>query len=195
MAISETDIANMAVMSLGIETPISNILTDDSNEARYCRRFYAPSRDAMLRSHPWNCAIHRKTITPLVATPDSDWDYQYQLPANPHCLRVLQVGEKEDQPIEWVVEERRLLCNEGTSVKLVYIKRITDTNEFDPLLIEAIALKMAIKICMPLVKDQAIKDSLVKELEIITLPLARSIDAQEGSTQSLDVETWDESRY
>lgn len=194
MASSETDIANMALMSLGIKKPIDNLLTDESNEARYCKRFYAPSRDAMLRSHPWNCAIHRKTITPLAATPDSDWDYQYQLPANPHCLRVLQVGEAVDQPIEWVVEERKLLCNEST-IKLVYIKRITDTNEFDPLLVEAISLKMAIKMSMPLAGKSDIKDSLIKELELITLPLARTIDGQEGSTESLIIETWERSRY
>ena len=195
MSISETGIANLAVMSLGIQTPITNLATDDSNEARYCRRFYAPMKDAVLRSHPWNCAIHRTTLTPLSVTPDSDWDNQYQLPANPHCLRVLQVGEIEDQPVEWVVEGRRLLCNEGTSVEIKYIKRITDTNEFDALLVDAIALKMAIKICMPLVKSQKIKDSLIKELEMVVLPEARTIDGQEGSTQQYIVDDWERSRY
>ncbi len=195
MSRSETDIANLAIMSLGIKEPITNIVTDDSNEARYCRRFYAPMRDAVLRSHPWNCAIHRTTLTALSATPDSDWDYQFQLPANPHCLRVLRVGEILDQPIEWVVEGRRLLCNEGTSIKLVFIKRITDTNEFDALLVDAIALKMAIKICMPLAKDQKIKDSLIKELEMVSLPEARTIDGQEGSTQQYVVDDWERSRY
>lgn len=195
MSLSDTDIANMAVMSLGIEKPITNLATDDSNEARYCRRFYAPMRDAVLRSHPWNCAIHRRTLTSLSATPDGDWDYQFQLPASPHCLRVLQVGEVEDQPVEWVVEGRRLLTNEGTSIKLKYIKRITDTNEFDSLLVDAIALKIGIKICMPLVKDQKIKDSLIKELELVALPEARTIDAQEGSGQQYVVDDWERSRY
>ena len=195
MSTSDTDIANMAVMSLGIEKPITNLATDDTNEARYCRRFYASSVDSVLRSHPWNCAIHRRTLTPLSDTPDGDWDYQYQLPANPWCLRVLQVGEIEDQPIEWVVEGRNLLCNEGTSIKLKYIKRITDTNEFDALLVQAIALKMAIKMCMPLVKDQKIKDSLIKELELVVMPEARSTDAQEGSTQQYIVDDWGRSRY
>lgn len=195
MSTSDTDIANAAVMSLGIEKPITNLATDDSNEARYCRRFYAPMRDAVLRSHPWNCAINRRTLTPLADTPDGDWDFQYQLPANPWCLRVLQVNEIIEQPIEWVVEGRKLLCNEGTSIKLKYIKRITDTNEFDSLLVDAIALKIAIKICMPLVKDQKIKDSLIKELEMVVLPEARTIDGQEGSTQQYVVDDWERSRY
>lgn len=194
MAISETDIANMAVMSIGIEKPIDNLQTDDSNEARYCRRFYPSTRDAMLRSHPWNCAIHRKAITPLASTPISDWDYQYQLPSNPYCLRVLQVGEMGDD-IDWVVEGRRLLTNEGTSIKLKYIKRITDTNEFDPLLVDAISIKLAIKIVMPLTSSQSMKDSLIKELELLSLPEARTIDGQEGSTETLEVDRWLDARY
>jgi len=194
MAISETDIANLAVMSLGIKTPIDNIDTEDSNEARYCRRFYAPARDAILRSHPWNCAIYRKTITALADAPDSDYDYQFQLPINPYCLRILQVGEAADQPIEWRVEGRRLLTNDS-SAKLVYIKRITDTNEFDPLLVDALALKLAIKIAMPLTSNKEIKADLIKELEGLSLPEARTIDGQESSGQSVIVETWMESRY
>lgn len=194
MAISEVDIANMALLKVGAKPKI-NHLTDDSDNARLCNQFYAPVRDAVLRGHPWNCAIHRKTITSLVDTPDSDWDYQFQLPANPHCLRVLQVGELKDQPVEWVVEGRRLLTNEGTSIKLKYIKRITDTNEFDPLLVDAIALSLAIKIAMPVSNDPKMVDSLIKELELITLPLARTMDGQEGSTEQLDVSTWEQSRY
>lgn len=193
MPISETDICNLALFAIGAKPKIDRI-GEDSDNARFCNQFFWPVVDAMLRSHIWNCAIHRKTITPLVATPDSDWNYQYQLPSNPHCLRVLQVGELAEQPVEWVVEERRLLCNKST-VKLKYIKRITDTNEFDPLLVDAVATKLAIKLAMPISQSPKLVDSLIKELELITLPLARTVDGQEGSTQSLIVETWESSRY
>lgn len=190
---NEVDISNLALMNLGIDTPITS-LSDDSNNARYCNRFYAPMRDAILRSHPWNCAIHRTSITPLSATPDSDFDYQYQLPSNPYCLRVLQVGTSEDQPIVWRVEGRRLLCDES-STPIVYIKRITDTNEFDSLLVDAISIKMAIRMAMPLSKSPAIKDALIKELELIVLPEARTIDGQESSMQQFITETWERARY
>lgn len=193
MAISDVDICNLALMNLGIEMPIQS-LTDDSNNARYCNRFYAPMRDAVLRSHPWNCAVHRRIITAESDTPDSDWNYQFLLPVNPYCLRVLQVGAAEDQPVEWRVEGRRLLTFES-SMPIVYIKRITDTNEFDPLLVDAISIKLAIRMAMPLTKDQAVKDSLIKELELVVLPLARTIDAQETSTQGFIVDDWMKDRY
>lgn len=194
MAISETEIANLALLKVGAKPPLTNLYTDTSDNAILCRQFFGPVRDAVLRSHPWNCAIHRKNITPLADAPVCDWDYQYQLPANPWCLRVLQVGTKENQPIAWTVEGRRLLCNESTT-PLVYIKRITDTNEFDPLLIDAFTLKLAIKLAMPITQSARVVEGLIKELEEISLPEARSIDGQESSVQQMEVDTWIGARY
>jgi len=194
MAISETDIANMALMKVGAKPKIDS-LVEDSDNARLCNTFYRPMRDAVLRAHPWNCAEHRKIITQLSEAPAFGYDYQYQLPANPYCLRVLQVGEDDEQPTVWKVEGRRLLTDEGTSIKLKYIKRITDTNEFDPLLVDAISIKLASKLAMPLGNSQGLVDALVKELELITLPEARTIDGQESSGDELEVDTWMGSRY
>lgn len=193
MPASKTDICNMAIMKTGSKVTI-HIIGEDSDNARLCRTFYDPVLDAVLRSHPWNCAIERKTITPLVAAPDSDYDYQYQLPANPWCLRMLQVGTKKNQPIEWRVEGRRLLTNES-STPIVYIKRITDTNEFDPLLVDAFTLKLALKLAMPLTASPQIQKGLIDELEAISLPEARSIDGQESSVQQIETSTWIDSRY
>lgn len=193
MSVSEVDICNMSLLKVGAKPKIES-LVEDSDNARLCNQFYAPIRDATLRSHPWNCAIHRRTLTSDVATPDSDWDYQFTLPANPYCLRMLQVGTSEDQPIEWRVEGRKLMCNES-STPIVYIKRITDTNEFDPLLVDAISVALAIKFAMPITGSQSLVDSLVKELELIVLPLARTIDGQESSGDAFITETWLGSRY
>ena len=190
---SEIDIANMALLKVGAKPKIF-AFTDDSDNARHCSQFYGPVRDAVLRGHPWNCAIHRKTMTPLADAPDSDWDYQYQLPVNPYCLRVLQAGLAKDQPIEWRVEGRRLMCNES-SLPIVYIKRITDTSGFEPLLVDAITVSLAIKLALPLSGNPQLVDALVKELELIILPLARSIDGQESSTQTFITESWLGSRY
>lgn len=194
MPIDETQICNMAILKTGSKVLISSLATDPSDNAILCRQFYGSVLDAVLRSHPWNCAIHRKTITPIAETPDSDWDYQYQLPANPWCLRVLQVGAAENQPIEWRVEGRRLLTNEA-SPPIVYVKRITDTNEFDSLLVDAFTLKLALKLAMPLAANAKILKGLVDELETISLPEARSVDGQESSVRQIQTDTWIESRF
>ena len=193
MPISETEICNQAIMKVGAK-PLIALRTEDSENARVCNTFFDSVRDAVLRSHPWNCAIHRKTITALSATPDSDWDHQYQLPTNPWCLRILQVGTIEDQPTRWNVEGRRLLTNEN-SPSIVYVKRITDTNEFDALLIDAFVLKLALKIAMPLTSNQKIVDGLIDEIEQVSLPEARSIDGQEQSVQRIQSTGWTDARF
>ena len=193
MSLSETQICNMGILKTGSKVTIS-ALTEDSDNARLCNTFWGPVRDAVLRSHPWNCAIHRTTVTAMSEDPDSDWDYQYQLPVNPYCLRILQVGLREYQPVKWTIEGRRLLTDES-SPPIVYIKRITDTNEFDSLLVDALTLKLAIKLCMPLTANGKMLEGLIKELETISLPEARSIDGQEQSIQEIETTTWERSRY
>lgn len=193
MAISDVDICNLALLKVGAKSKIDSLI-EDSENARHCNQFYAPVRDAVLRGHPWNCAEHRRIITSLADAPVFGYDHQFQLPANPYCLRVLQVGEDKDQPTKWKVAGRRLLYNESTA-KLKYTKRITNTNDFDPLLVDAIVLSLAIKLAMPLAQSQSLVDSLVKELELISLPLARSIDAQEAGAEEFAAETWLDSRH
>lgn len=193
MAITEVDICNQALGKVGAKPPITS-LKEDSENARLCNTFYASVRDAVLRSHPWNCAIKRTTITKLSEAPDFDYDNQFQLPTNPWCLRILQVGTFDNQPIKWRVEGRRLLTNES-STPIVYIKRITDTNEFDALLVDVLVLKLAIKLSMPLTSDPRIQKGLIDELEGISLPEARSIDGQESSIRGFETDTLIQSRF
>lgn len=190
---SEVDICNMAFLGVGAKPKIAS-LVEDSDNARLANQFLWPVVDAVLRGHIWNCAIHRKTITPLADAPDFDYDYQYQMPTNPYCLRVLQIGELNDQPTRWRPEGRRILTDES-SAPIVYIKRITDTNEFDPLLVDAISIRLQIKFAPSIMDSRKAVADLILEYENITLPLARTIDAQESSIQTLEVEDWLLSRY
>jgi len=49
---TEVSICSNALRRLG-DDPIT-ALTDDTERARLCNAFYVPSRDLVLRSHPWN---------------------------------------------------------------------------------------------------------------------------------------------
>lgn len=193
---SETDICNMALLGVGAKPKISSLI-EDSDNARLCRQFYQPVVDTVLRSHLWNCATFYpdSSLTPLSATPDTpDWDYQYNLPSNPWCLRLLQVGADTDQPTKWKVVGRTFLYNTDTA-KVVYIKRITDPNEFDPLLVDAIVNRLQIKFAMPLTNKRDIVSALIEEYEVITAPIARTIDAQESNHQEFITEDWQVARW
>ncbi len=191
---SETDICNMALLGVGAEPKI-HVISEDSDNGRLCNQFYGPVRDAVLRSHIWNCAIERpsSSLTSLATGPDTDYAYYFQLPVNPYCLRLLQVGKKDDQPTDWKVEGRKFLYNDS-SAKVVYIKRITDTNEFDPLLVDAIVNRLQIKFAMPLTNKRSLVKDLIEEYELITAPIARTIDAQEDAHREFVTEDWVQAR-
>ena len=50
---SVVDICNGALNQLGATTILS--LTEDSKNARLCNARFSEVRDAVFRSHPWNC--------------------------------------------------------------------------------------------------------------------------------------------
>ena len=73
---SVVEICNRALDKLG-EAPIVS-LADDIKASRACARTYAPVRDAVLRDHPWNCAIHRTVLAAEAEAPA--WGYQRRFP-------------------------------------------------------------------------------------------------------------------
>ena len=86
---TEVSICSNALRRLG-DDPITS-LTDDTERARLCNAFYVPARDLVLRSHPWNFAVTRATLAQLSDTPAYEYSYQYALPNDPYCLRVLSM--------------------------------------------------------------------------------------------------------
>ena len=179
MAASSTDICNLALGHLG-EAPIVN-LGDDDVAARACSLHYADTLDEILRSHRWNFAIKRDTLSSLTPAPAFGWTYRYQLPEE--CLRVVEFNGSDAG--DWlsstyVIEGRELLTN-ASSAQVIYVQRITDVSLFDPLFVKALAVKLAI------VLSESMRGSTGKTTELLELyqslvaPLARRIDANEGN--------------
>ena len=174
----ETSIANLALAHLGQNQIMS--LTDDSATARFCAIYYPQSRDEVLASHPWTFALKRANLSRLSTSPVSQWDYQFQLPAD--CIRVMQMNgfgwwQAEGQ---WVVEGRVILTDDQTA-SIKYIYRITDAAQFTPLFVEAVSVKLASRLAVPLAGDKSMMQSLLSEYERITGPKARRTDAFEGN--------------
>ena len=95
----------------------------------------------MFREHVWNSLIRRAELSQETTKPPFGYDFQYQLPTDPFCLRVLEFSNGNlsypqdnmmthtGDPV-FVIEGRKLLTNEDTA-KIKYISRITDPNEYD----------------------------------------------------------------
>lgn len=83
-------ICNQAIAKIRAKAIAS--YTEDSLEARECRRFYPEVVAAMLEGpEDWSFAIQRATLAQLATNDrDGEWTYAYQVPSNmAHAIRVL----------------------------------------------------------------------------------------------------------
>ena len=146
---SKVEICNSALNMLGANNIID--ITEDSKNARLLNQRYAPIRDAVFRLHAWNCLIKRVELAQDSDTPTHEFEKQYTLPSD--CLRVLKIGGHHDGSSsdlddgqQFKIEGRKLLTDEST-VYLIYIAKITDVNQYDTLLQETIAARLASELC------------------------------------------------
>lgn len=173
-----TTIANLALARLG-NTTISDI-TEDSETARACQVLYNQTRRELLRSHRWNFAQKRAALSELADEPAFGWEHQFGIPSD--CLRILEVGESEhgDNLSERFVVEGNAILTDQDSVNLVYVYDCENPELFDPLFVEALSLRMAVKLCNSLQGTSGNADRLNAEYDQRIAPLARRIDANEG---------------
>ena len=170
---SAVDIANSALNNIGAST--INSLTEDSVAARIVNQRYVFVRDAVFRSHPWNCLVRRASLAQNSTAPTWGYTYAYNLPTDPYCLRVLRL-EKLD--LDYKVEGRTIVSDEQT-MKIKFIARVTDPNEYDTLLVDSIAARLAADICYGITNSNALVANMVALYES-KLKEARFVDATEG---------------
>jgi len=181
---SVVDICNEAMDLLGAATITS--LTENSKEARLCNRRFDTVRDAVLRAHNWNIAITRKQLAKDSDAPAFGFTNQFTLPTDPYCLRVISLHtanvDNEIAPYDtqsmFKIEGRKVLTDEGTC-RIVYIGRITDTEQYDSLLSSTIASKLAAETAYAVTGSTSVSQQ-INVLYQQRLGEARSMDAIEG---------------
>lgn len=189
---SKVSIINQALIELGDDTILS--LDDDSARALIAREVYDDCVDEVLTVYPWNFAIERQSLGRLDETPEYGYDYTFQLPTNPYCLRVLEIedensyGNNEWVSADYKIEGRKLLYNEET-VKIKYIKRVEDTTEFSPLFKSALKYYIAYKLAFYITTSNKIREDMYR-LYTMTIREAKNKDAKEGTPNQRKVSTW-----
>jgi hypothetical protein len=189
---SVVDICNSALNLLGAST--ISALTDDSKNARLCNQRYEPVRNRIFRSHAWNCLTKRVQLAQDSTAPVVEYSYAYTLPSD--CLRVLKIhtGATDSiaSDIEYQVEGRKIKTNEGT-VYLVYIALVSDPNEFDVYLQEALAAGLAADIAYAVTNNATLAKNY-QEVADERLREARFIDATENSLGTIESNEFTDAR-
>ena len=179
---SKVDIANEALLMLGANSITS--FTDNDSNAVLVNRFFDGERDAVLRSHRWNCAIATANLASLATAPIIDWAFKFTLPTDPYCLRVLDVRTVSgDIKLDHAIQGRELLTEEST-VDITYIQRLEDATLFDALLHQAIVFRIAWKLAYPITRSHTVMSQMGAMFESIVRE-ARTIDSQEGTPETI----------
>ena len=175
---SVVGICNGALNQLGATTILS--LTEDSKNARLCNSRYTQVRDALFSTHPWNCLQKRIELALDASAPTWGFKYSYTLPAD--CLRLLRIL---DYDTNYKVEGRKVLSNSET-MKILYVSRVTDPNEYDELLRETISASLGADIAFGVTSNNQTAKNMY-ELFKDKLRDARFVDSTEGQNVEQDL--------
>ena len=199
---SNISIVNGALTHLGA----TNITTldGDTKTGRTMNGIFEKVRDDVFRAHPWNCLIQRGDLAQETATPEFGYNFQYALPADPYCLRVLEFSNGTltypyDNMVAnsggpaFVIEGRKLLTDETTS-KIKYIARITDPNIYDANLISTLSARLAQDACYAITGSTSLIQVMAAMYQN-RLKEARFIDATEGASQRIEASNFIEARF
>jgi len=186
MATSVIEICNNALLDLGEDVIMS--LGDNSKAAGLCNHRWSGVRDAVLRSHPWNCAMAQAELAAGTVAPLWRWEYKYNLPVD--FLRIIQVvGADGEEVCDWEIQSNIILCDEEAPLFISYVRCEVDPKKYDSLLAETLSARMAATLAYPLSGSTSLAQSYWKVYQD-KLREARGVDAREGVPESVTPKNW-----
>lgn len=177
----DVGICNLAMQRLGARAITA--LDQDIVEARECNRVFEHARDSELRDHPWSFARVRVELAALSTDPIFGYAKQYQLPAD--YLRMLT----ETDQLDWQIEGRSILTDDGSPIQLVYLKRVTDPNEFDALYTDLLVSRIAMDTAEKITQSNS-KIQIAAERYTDVKKIAKKVNAFERPSQQPPTDPW-----
>jgi hypothetical protein len=164
-------ICNLALMMVGI--PAITSFDDSNNNARLCKEFFPVLRDRVLRDHTWSFAVASCDLQQLdERCIDRDFQFVCALPGD--AIRVINLDD--DSPYRRI--GNRILVRK-LPARVMYIKRVEDSNLFDETFVEALQYLIAAEIGMANTRDAQLINLFTQKYQL-ALATARSIDSQEN---------------
>ena len=116
MARSEVSICNAALGHLGNHSDIQS-LDEASAEAKKCKKYYADTRDEVLRAHHWGFATSFVTLATHSDTAPAVWTYVYAYPNN--CMKARYIVDTASRNANRPIAFQKALAADGTT-QLIY---------------------------------------------------------------------------
>jgi hypothetical protein len=184
---SETAIANLALTRLGASR-ITNIDTEQSENAAKMRAVFDFLRDEVLRSHPWSFATQRVNFNQTTNTPLYGFASEYQIPGD--VLRVLppSTGGGGSRQCEYKIEGDKILTDDST-FQARCILRIEDTTQWDSVFVDAFATRLQAELAYAIVNNRALAGDLFN-LYLAKIRSAKAYNAMEDTPDPLTADLW-----
>lgn len=195
---SEVDICNMALTHLK-QKHIVQIDPPSTQPEEHCALWYHQTRQARLRSHPWNFALKRVQLLPSATEPLFGFTHQYLFPTD----WIRYVGRYDSggfrvNPDDYDIEGRYILLNgeDNASINVRYVSDFQQVSKMDALFKHLFALDLAlvlaplfssgenrVKVIMEMIKDAEAKATAIDGQERPPRRVQRSkfIEARRGS--------------
>lgn len=178
------EICNLGLIQTGNET--INDLTDNEVRAEVCNLAFDPTLREVLSLHPWNAAITRQALALTSTTPAFGYDYAYQLPTDPECLRALWINQSSTRPRGDVyVVERDLVLTDAEEANLIYIGMVDDVTTLPDYLAQLVGFTLAARIAPKLPGGRGVVQMAMAAASK-ALIAAKNLNAREGHFQVLD---------
>lgn len=187
MAISKTELINKALTLVGAN-PIVNI-TDDTNNARIVSRVYEISLRSILSECKWNFVTKRALLSEVTAT--LDWyytqdgeQYIYARPAD-----VIRIFGTNDDKACWR-EEGDYIISDTHGLGVIYTYYLDNPDKYPSSFIEAFIDKLCSDIAFMILNSKETATQYLQKYEQMSLPKARSENAQIGKQQYILDDAW-----
>lgn len=146
---SKTEICNLAISHLGIAKEIGDIITENSQEANACRRFYDVARDAIIRDYAWPFCRMFKALPLVAQNPTDEWLFAYRYPNDVLKIKRILSGIRNDtrqSRVPYVISQdsvgKLILCD-IEQAQIEYITTEDDPLVYPPDFILAFSYRLA----------------------------------------------------
>lgn len=190
---AQVDIVNKALIHLAVRT-ISR-MDEASQAAESATQIYDNVLDDVLCDHAWGFATTLTTLPAIAGETVSGWGYLYAYPSNCVAIRshFQNDGTTEPDPIEFrevqsPVSGTRALASNYTPGYFEYTVRVTDPNQYSPMFIECLALRLAANLAHVLTGSTDMGQKF-QQLYAVKLSDAKRVDANERRRSSTQKES------
>lgn len=182
-------VCSNALIQLG-DSPIASFATSEGDRARMCSNLWPQVRDMLLRAYPWPCIRKRAVLAPEATAPAFDWGYSFLLPSD--CLRIIQVGERNERP-DYEVAGGKILADTD-ALYIVYAWKNEDPAQWDSVLVDLASCEMAARLAYPITQSASMA-KLKRDEADLAMRKAKSIAGQDNEPEEYGDSPFTDVRY